>query len=346
MTDTRLAARSLERAAFASFLAAAKRGHGDASATAATLYPQDTVARRILTRGAVAPLTTGYADLTGAMTATATGDFLASLAPQSAGARLIASGLRLTLAPEQQLALPVRPAGAVPLAWVPEADAIPIRRHALAKVLLGPSRKMAAISVHSRELARQANADAIFGALLREDAAASLDAALFATTPATEDAPAGLLHGVAPLTPTTGSGLEAMELDLIALSSAVSAAGGSDVMFVASPAQAAAVQIRKPEIAARVVASSFLAAGTVVAVDRAALVSGFGAAPDVESSHYTTLHLDDAPAQISMAGSPNIVAAATQSTFQHALIATRLILDAAFVLRAPGLIAHIEGVTW
>lgn len=344
-TNSADAGRSLTRAAFASFLAASRNGHdGGAAALAERLFPADTVARRILSRGAVAPM--GSADLTGALTANATGAFLASLAPLSAGAQLINGGLRVSLSDGAQIALPLRASGAVPLSWVPEGAPIPVRSYGLNKVTLGPAKKAAAITVHSRELAKQPGAEAVFTMLLREDAAVSLDAALFATTGATDAAPAGLLNGVTAQSATAGGGLAAMEADLVKLATAVTAAGGNSVIFIAAPAQAEAVAIRKPEIASRVTASAALAAGTVIAIDAAALVSGFGDAPDVESSHDATLHMDNAPAQVSTAGTPNVAAAPSQSMFQAGLIATRIILDVAFALRHPGLVAYLTGATW
>lgn len=334
---------SLVRAAFVSFLSTVRTGStGGAEATATKLYPQDHNAHRILTRAASSPLTA--ADATAL--ASVTGDFIAGLAPLSAGARLVAGGARVNLAEGAQVSLPMRTNPAVPLAWVGEGGAIPVRSFGLSKVTVGPVKKAAVIAVHSRELAKQASAETIFATLLRQDAAVSFDSALFAATDATDDAPAGLLFGVAPLTATAGADNAAMEADLINLAAEVTSAGGTSVLFVCAPRQAEAVVIRKPELAPRVIASAALTAGTVIAIDPAALVAGFGFEPEIESSNDAAVHMDTAPLAISTTGTPNVVAARTRSMFQENLIATRILLDMAFALRAPGLIAVIRGATW
>jgi hypothetical protein len=53
-----------------------------------------------------------------------------------------------------------------------------------------------------------------------------LSAALFSTTAASAAHPGGILAGVAPLTPTTGSGSNALAGDLKLLAEAITAAGG------------------------------------------------------------------------------------------------------------------------
>ena len=231
--------------------------------------------------------------------------------------------------------------------WVAEGKPIPVRDYSFAAATVGPVKKAALLTVHTREAGRAAYAEAAFTALLKRDAARSLDAAIFANTAATTSASAGLLHGVTPLPATVADTLEDMMIeDLANLASVVTTAGGHDVVFVAAPQQAAAAAIRKPELAARIWPSPALAAGTVVALDPAAFVSGFDPLPVIDSSADTVVHMeDDTPAQIGSAGDPPVAAAPARSMFQTDTVAVRLIFEMAFALAAPT-IASVERVKW
>lgn len=339
----------LPRAAFASFVARSGVAYVRAAdEVAERLWPADRVTPRIITRATVAGASTGEDAWAGALAAEATGAFFGSLAPLSAGARLVAAGARVTLNGTASITFPGRSSTPAALPWVGEGEPIPVRRIDLTGATLGPAKKMATIAVHSRELARSSAAEAVFVQLLREDAAATLDAAMFNDAAATDDNPAGLLNGVTPITATAGGGATAMKADLAALAASVAAAGGSgSVAYIAHPTQAAAIEIELPDLRAPVWASRALAAGTVVALDPSGFASAFGAAPDIEASTSGVLHMDDtSPEQISTAGTPNEVAAPTQSMFQTGQVAVRVIVDAAFTMRASGLVAVVEGVTW
>ena len=338
---------SLARAAFAAFTAAARSsapGGGDVLGTARRLFPEDRLAARILARGAVAPLHSDEA-LNAEAVSEAVVAFTASLAPLSAVARLMALGaVRLPLGREETLPVPFRASEPTPLLWVGEGEAIPARAYALGSRSLGPARKMGAIVAQSRELARRSAAEAIFGALLREDAARSLDAALFNDAAASDANPPGLLDGAEPLASATGGGEAAMVADLADLAGAVTAAGGVGIAFVAHPRQAAAVAIYRPQLALPVLASPALPEGSVVALDPAGLALGFGPEPDVIASSEATVHMSDAAAEL--VGEGGDLAAPLRSLFQTGMVATAVILEVAATMRAPGLVAHKEGVTW
>jgi hypothetical protein len=136
-----------------------------------------------------------------------------------------------------------------------------------------------------------------------------------------------------------------MEADLIALAAAITSAGAQSVVFVTTPTLAATVMVRKPELASMVWPAVGLPAGRVIAIDPAAFAFASGGV-DLEASKNALLHMDDAPAQISTAGSPATIAAATHSMFQMDLIATRLIFDVSFAMRTAGLVAFMDLVTW
>jgi hypothetical protein len=346
---------NFERACFATFLAAQKSvgGFGVEAAAlriAAERWPDDYATPLLLEqKAAVSGATTTDPTWAGPAAASGVSDYIASLAPISAAARLMNAGLRLSLDGQTSLLIPQRtglPASDV--AWVAEGQPAPVRRTTLSTTELGPPRKLMCEVVLTRELARHSQAEAVFTQLLKEDCALSLDAALFSAAAATTARPAGLLAGVTPIAAASGGGTSAMESDLGALAGAVAASGGSgEVIFVASPRQFAAVRIRAPQMPFEIVPSLALAAGTVVAIDAGAFVSGVGPDPEITASLSAVLHMEDAsPLQLSTAGSPNVVAAPAQSMFQTASIALRLILDVSFQMRGSGLVQVVNSATW
>ncbi len=80
--------------------------------------------------------------------------------------------------------------------------------------------------------------------------------------------------------------------------------------------------------------------GTVICMDAADFVSVAGDTPRFEISDQATLHMEDtAPAPIDGA-SP------VQSMFQTDSLALRLILPMNWIVRRPGVISFVSGVTW
>lgn len=331
---------SVARAVFASFMAEAKGGLKSGTLVE-RMYPQDRAAQHIVTRAAVGPLGLDQAE---SLMQEAVAAFMGSLAPLSASARLMQRGLPISISGYSSVSVPYR-TGRAALQWVADGDPIPVHSRMLDAAKIGPLKKIAGITVYSRELADAASGPAIFERMLREDAADSLDAAVFGVDAESDDKPAGILNGITPIAAAIGGGLAAMEADLIALAGAITAAGAQSVVFVTSPALAATVMVRKPELAAMVWPAVGLPAGRVIAIDPAAFVFASGGV-EVEASKNALLHMDDAPTQISIPGTPNVVAAPTRSMFQMDLIATRLIFDVSFAMRAAGLVAVINGASW
>ena len=252
--------------------AAGLAGHDSPEAAASHLFPNDAVAP-ILLRSAVSGATTTDPAWAGLLAQDALGDFVASLAPLSAAARLIEAGARVTLQ-GRSVAFPRR---------------------------LG--------------------------------------------VPASDVAWAG--EGVTPIPAATGD--DAMVADLEALAGELADAGGSgSVVYVMAPRQAASAALRLVTNATLPIwPSAALDAGTVIAVDPLAFVSGFGAEPTIDASPDAVVVMDDgSPAHVGTPGSPNAVAAPTRSAFQTAVVVLRVLLDAAWAMRAPGLVAHVTDATW
>jgi hypothetical protein len=344
----------LERAVTAHALStAAGDGFGAVSAerVARRMWPDDGGVTGLVLRGTSAPAdrtTTGWAST---VAHNVVGDFIGSLAPLSAGANLLNAAPRVSLEGVNQINFPRRlnPLNATDVAWIGELGPMPIPVMQIGSgSTLGPARKLCSAVVFTREVAESSAAEVVLRTLLRESTAFSLDGALFSNAAATTSRPAGILNGVTPLAAAPAGDETAMANDLTKLAAAI-APTTLGLVYVAHPAQAAAMKIRRGAdfVGVSVWPTLGVAAGTVIALDPAAFASAFGPEPEISSSTETLVHLEDTtPAQIGTAGSPNVVAAPTRSLFQTDAIAVRLILRCAWTWRVPGAVAWISGTTW
>lgn len=276
--------------------------------------------------------------------------FLSSLRDRSAAAQLIERGLRVDLAGVGSASLPRSQTSWPTPAWVIEGEPIPAYRGDFGSATITP-KKLAALAAITGELDSLSaeDAQALITDLMDDAAARALDATMFSTSAATSAAPAGLLNGVAPLAATAGGGVGAMAGDLAKLAGAIQGAGGgSDIVLVTAPQQAMTASILAgANFRAPIIATSNLAAGTIIAVEPRAFASGFSDVPRVDVGREATIHLEDAaPLHISTTGAPNVVAAPTRSMFQTDAVALRLVLRVAYGMRAPGLVQFITGATW
>jgi hypothetical protein len=279
----------------------------------------------------------------------AVGDFIASLAPLSAAAGLFNVAMRVSLQGINSVQFPQR-SGAISasaVGWIPEGGAIPVQQFALSRtVQLGPTCKLAVSVVASRELIEYASGMSTLSTMLSENASAALDTTLFSANAAVAGtSPAGILNGVTGLTPAS-AGVDAMNTDLSTLAAAISTVS-TQLAYITNPVQAAAIKIRRVSpLDAPVFSSIWIPAKTVIAVAPDCLVSAYGAAPEISSTDAAVVQLETAPAaMLGTPGSPNVVAAPSKSLFQHDLVGIKLILRAAWCLRAPG-VAFMANVTW
>jgi capsid protein len=313
------------------------------------LWPEGADVTLAVLKGATNPATTTTSGWASQLAGSAVNDFVASLTPLSAAAKLFEVAPRASLAGVNTLAIPYRSgaisASAVP--WVGEGQPIPVGQFTTTSATLGPAHKLAVLAGMTRELAEHGSGEAVLTQMLRENAALALDASLFSNAAATADRPAGLLAGITPLTAAT-AGDSAMDTDLAALANVI-ADDGIGLAYVAHPAQAAAIKLRRGSMFPtdiQVWASLGVSEGTVIALDPAAVVSAFGAEPEIASSMEAIIHMETTPQPISSTGSPNTAAAPVRSMFQTDCVAIRLVLRAAWILRAPGAIAWVQNVNW
>jgi capsid protein len=346
-------ARSFARAAFAvgkNALDHAGKRKG-AHVLAEERWPMDRAALA-LTKAAVSPATMTN---TSVLSPSITADFVASLAFDSAAAKLIDLGMRIDMSGVSSVLIPHRSTNLpdVNAQWIGETNSFPVRQYTLAASTLGPVHKLASSVVLSREMSEAAGGEEVFSTLLREDLAASLDSSMFSATAASAVRPAGLLAGVSALTATAGGGAGALQGDIAALASVASAVGSDNVVFIASSAYALRLRTYKTVLEPeednfQIFASIAVPDGRLIAVAPQAFVSGFGAVPRVLVSEHALVQLEDTSpaATFGTAGTPNVVSAPLRSSYQTDSVVVRAILDAAWALRSTGAVAYVDSVTW
>jgi hypothetical protein len=307
----------------------------------------------MLVRASTDPASTGTSAWAGVLAGTAVASAVGGLAPQSAAAGLIARGLSVSLDGVASVTVPERlidpdDSGG----WVGEGQPIPVRS---LDVSAGPTLtpyKLAVIIVYTNELAQRSVQDfeTITRQMLSESASMMLDKVVFSSDAAVPDlSPAGLLAGVSPISGTVGGGYNAIATDFGLLMDALATAGaGVDVVFVAAPAQAAALRAwAGPKFNYTILASAALAAQTIIAVEASSFVSGFSAAPQFDTSKTTVLHMEDtAPGAISSTSTPGDINAPVRSLWQTDCTSLRMRLRCSFGMRASGHVQYIADASW
>jgi hypothetical protein len=349
-TKSRPAAQSLERVILAYALKTMSPGSEESLADIARdRWPDDTTTVRLLTRGATSPAsrTGGWAS---AVAPNLVSDFVASLSPISAAARLMGAGMSIDLSGMNSINVPRRQNGAKPatsVPWIAEGAPIPVKQYTLNAATLGPAYKLASISALTREAVVHSSGQQTISTLLREDVSASLDAWVFSTQAGTVGtSPPGLLAGLSPLTATTGGGDDAMLTDLERLAGVIADSGGSNVVFIAASRQAFAARLRLLSDQFVIWPSAFLASGTVIAVEPSAFVSYVSPEPDIDVAIDAALTFEDTSPQPIAQGTGPTVATPVYSIYQQDLVAIRVLLEVSYTMRANGMVSYLTGATW
>lgn len=311
------------------------------------LAKDDVVSRAILDRAAIAPGTTTGSGFAAELVETAYGSFLASLAPYSAAARIIAGAMPSTLDAAGTVKYPTRAAGPSAPQWVAESGAIPVNIAEFSLVQVGPKRKIASIIPWTMELSKRSDAQAVFETLVREDVAAGLDAAMLSTAAGSSSAYAGLLNGLTAGAGFAGGDREAIETDLATLGETVATNGSGSVLYIMAPQRLARLRIRAPELVNNldIAASAAVPATRIIAVEPGAIISAVDPMPDLEFSNQASLHMSDAPLEIVSSTGPT-TADPVRSLWQTASMALRIIHEMAWAKRRTGAVAYLDGATW
>jgi HK97 family phage prohead protease len=319
-------------------------------------------------RAATAPATTTAVGWAAELAQTTYAAFMEVLYPAAIYPRLAAKGLSLSFGPYGKILIPTRATTpTIAGSFVGEGLPIPVRQGLFSSQTLTP-KKMAVITTWTRELSEH-SVPAVEGLLrdaIQNDTAISLDSVLLDANPATVVRPAGILNGVAGLTPTAAGGFTALVGDIKQISGALLTGTKGNVrapVWLLNPQQANSIGLVaapgagvfpfRDEISQGrlggwpVITSGTVPLGTVIALDAADFVAVGGDAPRFEISDQATLVFDDtAPTDIGTSGAPAVVGAPAKSMFQTDSLALRLILPTNWCIRRAGVVAWVAGVTW
>jgi len=246
--------------------------------------------------------------------------------------------------------------------FVAEGSPIPVRRLGLTSITLSPH-KMGVISYFTREVAKYSNPqiEGLLRTEIRGDTADTIDTLLVDATVGSTTRPAGLLYGVSALTASTAGGWKAIleDIDTLAAPFDTAKAGRTLVLlmnkrearklgFVPGPDdKIGSMRQTLTEAGILPIASVNVPAGRLIMLDAADFATAAGDQPEFEASEQAVIHAEDtSPAQISTAGSPNVVAAPVISMFQTASIALRMLLDVTWAMRRTGMVQWIDGADW
>jgi hypothetical protein len=320
--------RSFTRAAVSSMRSAVDKTQ-TAETYARKSYPDDGDVPRLL-KAAVAPHT--MTDTANVLVAQSMA-LLDALMPVSASAALLRETRVLGWDPGVgSVSVPTLDLTAALPTWISEGKPYPIPQGTSTALYLKPH-KWGTVVAFTMEMLAHSQADVLAQQGLTAGIGYGLDQSLFSSNAAVPGlSPAGLLNGLTSLPPTaltTFTNIGAMIADLAKLAAAVApVAVNGPILFVCSPAQAAAAKIYRPELADTVLASAALAPATAIAIAPAALAFCAGA-PSFEPSHEGTVHMSTTPADIGVPGTPPVVAAPVVSAWQagQVLLKFRWMLD-------------------
>jgi hypothetical protein len=266
--------------------------------------------------------------------------FLAALSGVSAAARVLDAATKLSL---DGVASATAPTVTMPAAsWIAESGAYPVGQGlSTAGPTLSPF-KLGTIIALTAELLANQSAEQLMRQTLTEALGPVLDQQLFSANAATASSPAGLLNGIAALTPsaTGATSLEKMVADLQQLARALAPVAGSGTpILIAAPEQYISLTTLPPNgLAWPVYESSTLAAGTVIALVPAAIVASFGA-PQIASSRDASLFMDTAGGPIGSSGP-------VRSLYQQDLIALKISLEATWARRSNAAVVWFSNAGW
>jgi HK97 family phage major capsid protein len=322
---------------------------------------------QIVTRAAVSPAMTTTAGYAAELVQQGWGGFLDRLLANSIYGPLSGEGTRYDLGRNGTLKIPYR--ATTPLAsgaWVGEGAPKPVKNIGLSTITITPH-KLSCITVYTEEMAMSSvpAIEQILRKAMADDTQESIDGYLIDAVAEAATRPAGLLNGVSPITASAAAtSAEKIIADINALIAPMEAAGaGGNVVLIMNPAQyrklgmattgTADFLFATPEQAAakfgvsRIIKSTTVAAGRVIAVDADWFATATGDVPRFLVSDQATLHMEDTtPLAIGTVGSPNTVAAPTRSLYQTDSIGIRLSVHVTWAMVRTDMVQTIAAVTW
>jgi hypothetical protein len=312
----------------------------------AKTWPDDSVATRIL-KAAQTPTTSAGFPAMQAM------QVLPLLAPQAASAQLLGLATPVDLAGVNTVRVPYIGATGRPVVvpFVEEGKPLPVVNMTTSGIVVGPVKKLLIGSVLTNELQNASGdtAAAIISGALATSAEQSMDALLFSAAAATAASPPGLLNGVVAIPSAGTSGAAGIADDLALLAEAIATSGiaSDDMIVITTPALATKLRcLVSLKFTNEVLSSSSIPAGEVIAVAAGGLVTGYDGTVTIEVTEEATPHMEDtAPTDISIPGSPPVVAYPVVSLWQKDSQAVKVRGSCAWLVH-PGAVAWITGAAW
>jgi hypothetical protein len=229
--------------------------------------------------------------------------------------------------------------------FIEEGSPIPAAQGVLASGVIDMVRKLALLAPITNDLENYSapTASVVISQLLKISVGNGGAKILLSADPATAAAPAGILNGIPPL----AAGASPSD-DIKALIGAISAANIStrSIFFVAASDLFAGFETQSwPLFKRKVIEANVLDPGTIIAIAADGFVVGGEGTPVVDVGKSATLHLADPADQISVAGSPNGIAAPVVSMFQTDSFSLRCVCRLTWAV-APGAVSWIQNAPW
>lgn len=308
-------------------------------------WGDDAMAGRVLRAASSPTSTASYPQ----MQATAV---LPMLAPASASARLLAAAGALDLAGIASIRLPfIGAAGRPPVPFVAEGAPGPVVDLVVSATVLGPARKLLILAALTRETqeASAGTAERVISDALAAAAEQSLDSALLGNAAASAIQPAGILFGVTAIPSSGKLGAEGVADDLALLAGAIGGAGINPDQMIVITTPGLAVKIRVLcgiRFANMILSSSTLAAGVVIGIVPAGLVTAYSGNVSIEASKAAVVHFEDTtPLDIIGGTTGPVPASPSKSAFQTDMTILKIRGECAWVVH-PGAVASISGAGW
>jgi hypothetical protein len=334
LNDIRPSVRSLIRACAAAAIGAYERV---SPAKIATREWMNDAGVSWLLRAPSAPL-----DLTTpGLTHTLVPDLMATLAPQSAAARIFRDGLQLLFGRDAQISVLTILGDPSLAAFVQEGYPIPVVQANVEPLVTLTPKKLACVVVLTIEMINSSNAEVLITDALFRSIALTLDSVLLDDQPASAARPAGLRYNVTPITADPSPDpVIAMVADMTNLYLQIAPVADRPPIVVNSLARTAKAQISSSHGLNPITAiGSITLRGTddMIAIAPNVLVSAYGTGAEVSASREAALQMDTLPID----GAP-----AHRSTWQTDCIALKLRLPVTWALRTQAGVAWLTATHW
>lgn len=325
---------SLVRACAASGIAAFERV--PASKVVTREWSRDSGAEWLL-RAPVEPTDMASAP---ALARTVVSDLVSTLAGHSAAAKLFNEGLKLSFDSHAEISVPTLEGDSSYASFVAERAPIPVMQGQTAPLVTLTPHKLAAIVVFTHKMVHSSNIEALMLDALKRSIGLALDKVLLDDQPADDARPAGLRHGIAPLTASTApeSGAALMQ-DIEMCRRAVADVTPTHPIYVMSATRALMAQLRSQHgLQPLTVLGSLALKGTMImlAITPENIASVLDGAPEISATRDAALQMDTMPSDIS----------ALRSMFQTDCVAILIKLPVTWAVRSPKGVAWVVTTNW